>query len=37
VRSSARTLQQAIERVESCAAMRTRQSAPLAAWLERAR
>jgi aminopeptidase N len=35
VRSSARTLQQSIERIESCAAMRLRQSAPLARWLER--
>jgi aminopeptidase N len=35
VPSSARTLQQAIERIESCAAMRTRQSAPLARYLAR--
>jgi hypothetical protein len=33
VASSARTLQQSIERVEACAAMDRRQSAPLARWL----
>ena len=35
VPSSARTLQQAIERIESCAAMRARLSAPLARYLSR--
>jgi len=35
VSSAARTLQQAIERIETCAAMRVRQAQPLARWLER--
>jgi aminopeptidase N len=34
VQSSARTLQQAVERIETCASMRMRQSQPLAAFLE---
>jgi aminopeptidase N len=35
VRSSTRTLQQAIERIESCAAMRMRQAQPLERYLEK--
>jgi hypothetical protein len=35
VSSSERTLAQAIERIEVCAALAERQSAPLAAWLQR--
>ncbi len=34
VSSAARTLQQAVERIETCAAMRMRQKEPLAKWLE---
>jgi hypothetical protein len=33
IASSERTLQQAIERIETCAALAQRQSAPMAAWL----
>ena len=35
VRSSTRTLQQAIERIETCASMRMRQAEPLRRWLTR--
>ena len=37
VPSAARGLAQAIERVEACAALRARQSAPMGAWLDTAR
>jgi aminopeptidase N len=35
VRSSARTLQQSVERIEACSAMRIRQAKPLTEWLAR--
>jgi aminopeptidase N len=37
VPSAARTLQQSLERIESCAALAGRQSGPMAAWLRAAR
>jgi hypothetical protein len=37
VPSAARGLAQAIERIEACATLAARQSAPMAAWLQQAR